>query len=224
MTTITNKAVLGLAVAAALGTSPLMAYEAGDFIARVGAAGVFPTGESDDLQAVPGGSVEADDAWSLGLTFTYMFTDSIGVGVLGAYPFEHDIKPKGALKTALGSDDVGEVTQLPPTVTLQWHFKPMSNFHPYVGAGVNYTYFWDEDTKGTLGSTGADLDVDDSWGLALEAGVDYVFENDWMVSGQVWYINIEPDAEVTGGTLGLNEDLEVEIDPWVFMASVGKKF
>lgn len=219
-----NKSAIAVAFATALTAMPAMSYEAGDFIARAGAAGVFPTGESDDLAAVPGGQVEADDAWSLGLTFSYMATDNIGVGLLAAWPFEHDIQPKGNLKAVTGSDDVGEVTHLPPTVTLQWHFNTNSNFKPYVGAGINYTYFWDEDTKGVLGASGADLDVDDSWGLAAEAGVDYLFDNDWLVSAQVWYISIEPDAEVTGGTLGLNEDLEVEIDPWVFMAGVGKKF
>jgi len=223
MNTLKEVALIA-AMAATFTAAPAMAYEAGDFIARAGAAGVFPTGESDDLAAVPGGKVEADDAWSLGLTFSYLFTDNIGVGVLAAWPFKHDIQPKGNLKNVTGSDDIGEVTQLPPTVTLQWHFNTGSNFHPYVGAGVNYTYFWDEDTKGGLGATGAELDVDDSWGLAAEAGLDYTFENDWLVSAQVWYISIEPDAEVKGGALNLNEDLEVEIDPWVFMLGVGKKF
>jgi len=146
------------------------------------------------------------------------------VGVLGAYPFEHDIKPKGNLKAVTGSGDVGETKQLPPTVTLQWHFPTGTSFHPYLGAGINYTYFFDEDTKGALGDTGANLDIDNSWGWAGEAGVDYLFPNDWMVSAQLWYIGIKPDAEVKGGTLGLNEDLDVEINPWVFMASFGKKF
>lgn len=217
-----KKAAAGLAVTAALGSSPLMAYEAGDFIARVGAAGVFPTGESEDLQAVPGGYVEADDAWSLGVTFSYLVTDQIGIGVLGAWPFKHDIQPKGNLTAVTGSDDVAEVTQLPPTVTLQWHIPTGSNFHPYVGAGVNYTYFFDEDTKGALSD--ADIDIDNSWGLAAEAGVDYLFDNDWLVSAQVWYASIEPEAKIRGGALNLDEKLDVEIDPWVFMAGVGKKF
>jgi outer membrane protein len=219
-----SKTALAAAIITTFTAAPVMAYEAGDFIARVGPAGVFPTGESDDLDAVTGGQVEADDAWSLGLSFSYMFTDKIGVGVLGAWPFEHDIQPKGNLKAVTGSGDVGETKHLPPTVTLQWHIPTGTSFNPYLGAGINYTYFFDEDTKGTLGDTGADLDIDDSWGWAAEAGVDYLFPNDWLVSAQVWYISIEPDADVTGGTLGLNEDLEVEINPWVFMASFGKKF
>lgn len=214
--------VLGVAAASTLLSAPLMAYEAGDMILRVGAAGVLPTGESDSLNAVPGGKVEAADAWSLGITFTYMLTDQIGVGILGAYPFSHDLESNGTLATALGdSSDVGETKQLPPTVTLQWHFPTGSkNFQPYVGAGVNYTYFFDEDAKGPL--NGVNLDIDNSWGLAGEAGLDYVMDNDWTLSAQAWYIGIEPTAKLQGG--GLNEKIDVGIDPWVFMASVGKKF
>jgi len=221
---IVTKTPLAAAVFVAFTAAPVMAYEAGDFIARAGAAGVFPTGESDDLQAVPGGQVEADDAWSLGLTFSYMFTKNIGVGVLAAYPFQHDIEPKGTLKD-IDSRDVGETKHLPPTVTLQWHIPTGTNFNPYVGAGINYTYFFDQNTKGLLEDTGANLDIDDSWGWAAEAGVDYLFDNDWLLSAQLWYARIEPDADVTGGTLGLNErNLEVEINPWIFMVGVGKRF
>lgn len=217
-----NRTVLIAAMAATFTTAPVMAYEAGDMVLRVGAAGVFPTGESDSLNAVPGGKVEADDAWSLGITFTYMFTDQIGLGILGAYPFSHDIESNGTLATALGdSSDVGETKQLPPTVTLQWHIPVgPANFQPYIGAGVNYTYFFDEDTKGPL--NGVNLDIDNSWGLAGEAGLDYVMDNDWTMSAQVWYIGIKPEAKIQGG--GLDEKVDVEINPWVFMASVGKKF
>jgi outer membrane protein len=221
---ILRKTALAAATTAVFASTSALAYEKGDMMLRVGAAGVYPTGESDSLDAVPGGKVEADSAWSLGITFTYMLTDQLGLGVLGAWPFEHDIDPKGNLKAVTGSGSVGETKQLPPTVTLQWHFPTGSSFHPYVGAGVNYTYFFDEDTKGALGDTGADLDIDDSWGLAAEVGLDYELQNEWLLSGQIWYISIEPEAKVTGGTLALDEKIDVEIDPWVFMLSAGKKF
>ncbi len=38
-----------LATITALGMASASAYEAGDLIVRAGAAGVFPTGESDDI-------------------------------------------------------------------------------------------------------------------------------------------------------------------------------
>ena len=64
--------------------------------------------------------------------------------VLAAWPFEHDIETKGALA---GTGDAAEVKHLPPTVTLQYHFNTTSRLHPYVGAGINYTNFFSEDTN-----------------------------------------------------------------------------
>jgi outer membrane protein len=214
---ILRRAAQGAAVAAILVSAPATAYQAGDFILRLGGAGVYPSGESDSLDAISGAEVEADDAWSLGITATYMFTDAIGLGVLGAWPFEHDIEGSGTISNL---DKVAETKHLPPTVTLQWHIPTGSSFHPYVGAGFNYTYFFDEDTDGALSA--ADIDIDDSFGFAGEAGVDFDLGNDWLVSGQVWYIGIEPEAKIQGA--GLNEKIDVQIDPWVFMLGVGKKF
>jgi len=209
---------IGAAVVAGgmlLTSLPVSAYEAGDLILRAGAAGVLPTGESETISAIaPGAKVEADDAWSLGLTGTYMFTDKIGVGVLAAWPFEHDIDAKGSISSL---DKVGETKHLPPTVTLQYHFETGNSFHPYIGAGVNYTYFFDEETSGAL--NGLDLDLDDSWGLAGEVGLDYDLGDDWLISGQVWYIDIDTDADLEG--VG---KFDVDIDPWVVMIGVGKKF
>jgi outer membrane protein len=209
---------MGAAVVAGgmlLTSLPVSAYEAGDIVLRAGVAGVLPTGQSEKITAIaPGARVEADDAWSLGLTGTYMFTDNIGVGVLAAWPFEHDIDAKGSISSL---NKVGETKHLPPTVTLQYHFETGTKFHPYVGAGINYTYFFDEDTSGAL--SGLDLNLSHSWGLAGEVGLDYDLGNDWLISGQVWYINIDTEARLEGvGTF------DVEIDPWVVMLGVGKKF
>ena len=135
-------AALGAAITAALFSAQAMANEAGDLKLRVGAAGVYPTGESGNIDALGSDAkVEADSAWSLGLSLTYMLTDNIGVGLLGAYPFKHDIQGKGSIS---GLGNVAEVTQLPPTLTLEYVFNNSSAFTPFVGAGLNYTYFWDE--------------------------------------------------------------------------------
>ncbi len=212
-----KKTVLGtVLVGSCFAATPIMAYEAGDMMLRLGAAGVYPTDDSDNINGLPAGSkVEADSAWSLGVTFTYMFTDNIGVGVLAAYPFEHDIKGQGTISSL---DKVGSTKHLPPTVTLQYYFNNDTAFTPFLGAGVNYTHFFDEDTKGAL--SGANLDIDDSWGYALEGGVDYDINDKWMISGQVYYINIEPDADVSS----LPGDFTVDINPWVYLVSAGYKF
>jgi outer membrane protein len=205
-----------LAAIAALAMTSAMAYQAGDLIVRAGAAGVFPTGESEDI-IVPfgvGATVEADDGWSLGITGTYMVSDNLGVGLLAAWPFEHDIDAQGTISAA---GTVAEIKHLPPTLTLQYHFDTGSMLHPYVGAGINYTTFFSEDTKGVLSAL--NLDLDDSWGLALEVGADYELQNNWLVSAQLWYVDIDTEASLTG-----LPSFDVEIDPWVFMVGIGKKF
>ena len=207
---------------ALLGASAAAAWEAGDIIFRAGAAGVLPDSDSDKLGLVGANDqVEAQDAWSLGLTLTYMATNNIGVGVLAAWPFEHDIDGKGTI-SALGT--VAETKHLPPTVTVQYHFDTGTNFRPYVGAGINYTYFFDEDTSGPAlpGAGFTDLELDDSVGFAVDAGLDYELDNNWVLSGQVWYADIKTEATLKG-TAGTAK-FDVDIDPWIVMVGIGKKF
>lgn len=215
-------AALGAAMLCSFVTAPAMAYEAGDFIARAGWAHVAPDVDSDAFSNFAGAKADVADTDSLGLTFSYLFTDNIGVGVLAAWPFETDIEGDGTISAV---DKVGDTKFLPPTVTLQYHFNTGSEFHPYVGAGLNYTYFWDENTSDAP-FNGSDLDLDDSWGFAAEAGLDYVLENDYLVSAQVWYIDIETEATSSGaaGNPALAGKADVDINPWVFMIGVGKKF
>ncbi len=155
------------------------AWQAGDILLRAGAAGVFPTGDGtvQPLEAarsrptMPGAWVSPGPGWPP--------TTSVSA-VLAAWPFEHDID--GAVRLA-GAGTVGDTKHLPPTVTVQYHFDTGSKLHPYVGAGINYTNFFDEGTTGAL--AGASLDLDDSWGLAGEIGVDYELQNDWLVGAQL---------------------------------------
>jgi outer membrane protein len=217
-----TQAALVAAMGAALTSGSALAYEAGDFIARAGWAHVAPDTDSDEFSNFPGAKAKVDDTDSLGLTFSYLFTDNIGVGVLAAYPFKTDIEGDGTISAV---EKVGDTKFLPPTVTLQYHFNTGSDFHPYVGAGINYTYFWDENTSDAP-FNGSDLDLDDSWGFAGEVGLDYTFKNDYLVSAQVWYIDIETTADSSGaaGNPALAGKADVDIDPWVFMLGVGKKF
>lgn len=216
MRTNYRMAAYGAAMLCSFATPSVLAYQAGDMILRAGAAGVYPNADSDEITTVASGAkVDVDSAWSLGITFSYMLTDTLGVGVLAAWPFEHDIEGDGSIS---GLDTLGSTKHLPPTVTLQWHFPTNSAWQPYLGAGLNYTVFFDEDTEGALSAV--DLELDDSWGVAAEAGLDYQLDNDWLISGQIWYLDIDTEAKVSGG-IG---KFDVEIDPWVYMLSVGKKF
>lgn len=199
-----------LAVAGAAATAA-----PGDWLVRVGAVNVGPSDGSGELSGLAGAEVSVENDVSLGITVGYMLGDRLGIGVLGALPFQHEIRGEGAI-AGLGA--IAEVKQLPPTVTLQYHFAPEAAVRPWVGAGLNYTTFFSEETKGAL--AGTDIRLDDSLGLAVEAGVDIDIGQDWFLGAQLWYLDIGTTAELGGG-LG---EIDVDIDPWVAMIGVGHRF
>ena len=219
-----------MAGALMVGASGAMAYQAGDFIVRAGAANVDPNDDSNAIKhsglgAVAGSEAKVEDDTQLGLTFTYMLTDHVGLGLLASTPFDHDIK---ADLGGLGSYDAGSTKHLPPTLTVQYFpLEPSSKFQPYAGVGVNYTFFFDEnvdgDLEGALGETGGDLSLEDSLGLAFELGMDYQLNEHWVLNASVWYINIDTKAKFHFDS-GTRVETDVSIDPWVYMVGIGYKF
>ena len=211
-----------------LGAAGVTAHEAGDFIVRAGAAQGDPNDDSDALRlngtALAGTEAEVDDDTQLGLTFTYMLTNHIGVGLLAATPFDHDIEADLGAVTV----DAGSAKQLPPTVTLQYYpLESASKFQPYVGVGVNYTAFFDEDVdselEAALSETGGDLELDNSFGWSAQIGFDYQIDDHWLLNAAVWYMDIQTDAKFKfdGGTV---VKADVDIDPLVYMIGIGYKF
>ena len=220
-----NSLVVGslLASSLACGTGNVFAYEAGDIIIRAGVASVQPDESSSALEingtTAPGTGAGVDGDEQLGLTGTYMLTSNIGIGLLAATPFEHDISANG-----LGLE-AGDTKQLPPTLTLQYFpMEASSAFQPYVGIGVNYTAFFDEgvssDLEAAFGS--GDLELDDSIGLAAQVGFDYAIDEHWLLNASVWYIDIDTEADFKFDAVRIQAD--VDIDPWVYMVGVGYKF
>jgi len=208
---------LGVLAAAVMAVAPAaQAFEAGDFVLRAGVVHVAPDDSSDQVLlsggAPTGSEVAVDSNTQLGIRATYMFTDSLGLGVLGATPFKHNISGKGGV---LNGADIGETKHLPPTITLQYY--PMNNndaLQPYVGVGVNYTTFFEE--KSDLG----ELELDDSVGVAAEVGVDYMLSEQFGLNAAIWWADIDTEAEIKGVT----EKLDVEIDPMVYMVGFTYKF
>lgn len=193
-----------LAVSAALlFSAPAMAQEAGSWTFGVGAHVVSPKSGNGSLA---GGTLDADvgDNWRPTVTAEYFFRDNWGIEILASLPFQHDIELNGA--------KAGSTKHLPPTVSLQYHFAGSEKVKPFLGAGVNYTIFFSQDTTGPL--TGTDLDLDNSWGLAAHAGLDFaVGTNKWLRVDARW-IDIDTDVKVNGSDVGT-----VNIDPMVYGAA-----
>ena len=202
--TVCSLAALGL-----LSLSPAHAVQKGDWLTRFGIVHVAPNDSSGTLSGAPTVGVAVDSDTQLFANFSYMLQDNLGLELLVATPFTHTISATGAL-----SGNIAEVSQLPPTLSLQYHFAPASNVRPYVGAGINYTTFFDEKATAVISS----IKLDDSWGLALQAGFDVDLNKDWFFNADIRYIDIETTATTDLGTI------DVTIDPWVFSAGVGLRF
>jgi len=214
MKKIFKKSVVSTLIAGSLvlTSASVVAVEKGDWLVRFGAANVSPNDKSGGFSGNSAIGVAVDGNTQAFVNFSYMIKENVALELLAATPFTHDLIATGAV-----TGKVGETKQLPPTFSVQYHFKPKASVRPYVGAGINYTTFFSEKTTGAL--AGTSLSLDDSWGLAVQAGVDVDINKNWFFNADVRYINIETTA--TSSALGT---VDVEINPTVISLGVGTRF
>lgn len=202
---------------------------------NVGAITVAPNDSSSNLNVVeavaglPAGStsVSVNNNTQLGLTLDYKLTQNWTVELVAATPFSHDVAVKGSAIDGLA---IGSTKHLPPTLLAQYHFETGSNFDPFIGVGLNYTKFFDSGVSNELSSTlqalnvttasdNVDLTLDDSFGLALQAGVNYKIDDHWGVHVAISKIDIDTDANVTVNGTSIQK-VAVQIDPVVAMFGI----
>lgn len=193
-------------LAAAMAAAPANAKE-GDWLLRARAI-YFSPDESATVTTL-GGGVDATDTIVPELDISYFLTDSVALELIAATT-NHDV-----MATA-GGQDLGDVWVLPPTLTLQYHFVNESAFKPYVGAGVNYTIFYGAESGRSITS----IDYGNSFGPALQAGIDYKINDTYSLNFDVKKVWVNSDVKINGG----NIRADVDLDPWVVGVGVGYTF
>ncbi len=194
--------------------------DAGDWLVRLRALQVSPNDNSGSVSSIAGSAVGVGDDTTIELDFTYFITRNLGVeAILGSS--QNNINGKGSIA---GLNKIAEVRTLPPTVTLQYHFKPDAGIRPYAGLGINYTRFFDEQATSSLNATlgPTDVDLSSSWGLSGQLGVDIEFNQDWFFNFDVKYIQMNTTATLNSG--GTVRRVNVDINPWFIGAGVGRRF
>jgi outer membrane protein len=191
----------------------------GDIFVRVRGLAVLPqTGTSDWRGAgVANPDVSISNTAIPELDLTYFFTKNIAAELIaGVTP--HTVSAAGGLATA-GYRQIGSSTLLPPTLTLQYHFNLTPQLKPYVGAGINYTFFLDERNVRPFSS----FSLDNTFGAALQAGFDYKLAGNWFLNVDFKYLFLDTDATVRVAG-GAPITTHVNIDPIIVGAGIGYRF
>lgn len=179
------------------------------------------------------GSVDISNQVMPELDITHFFTKNIAAELILAVT-PHDVtSTKVSVGDVLLDADVplGDTLLLPPTLTLQYHFDTGTRFKPYVGGGVNLTFFLTEDE----GDIADSIEYETSVGWAAQVGFDFDLDGEpggWLFNADVKRIWLDTDVTVDltsalGPALGAESvivDAEVDIDPWIFGVGFGYRF
>jgi len=193
-----KKTLMACAIGVAIAQSGVVQAEE-NWMWRVRAIHVAP-----DASSAPVAGVDASSETVPELDFTYFINKNVGVELVLATT-RHQV--------TLNSANLGKVSLLPPTLTLQYHFTQSEKFKPYVGAGINYTRFY------SVGLN-SPLDVErNSWGGALQVGVDVALDKSSYINFDVKKLYIETDVKSGGAYL-----TTLKINPMVWGVGYGRRF
>lgn len=184
-----------------------MAQEQSPWMVRARAVNLDPANRAD-----PVGGTGASDRLTVSsktipeVDISYFLTPNIAMELILTYPQKHDVSLDGA--------KIGTFKHLPPTLLAQYHFAPSGQFDPYLGVGVNYTNI--SSVKLLNGAGGLDHH---SFGLALQAGVDFKLDKHWSINLDIKKVQIRSDVTISGAKVST-----VKVDPLLVGVGVGYRF
>ena len=202
--------VLAAASVAALGAQQAYADDSGNspWQLRLRAIAVLPDA-SAKVKPI-GGSADISNSVVPEADITYFLSDHWSLELIAA-------TTKHSITHTPGNLRLGSAWLLPPTLTAQYHFDQIGPFRPYIGAGINYTFFYNVDANPAV----APLHLTDSFGEALQVGADI------PVGDQGYFLNVDAKklflnthARLAGGAVTAH----VDINPWIVGAGVGYRF
>ncbi len=182
---------------------PAAAEEQGDWLIRARAIDVSP----DASSSISG--LDVGNQWAPELDISWFINRNVSLELILATT-RHEV--------TLNGQGLGRVSVLPPTLLVQYHFTDLGAFQPYVGAGLNVSWFYNAGLKLPDGTS---LGVGNtSVGAALQGGIDWYIDKHWLINADVKYIWMDTDVTLPGGaTL-----TKLDINPWVYGVGVGYRF
>lgn len=204
----------GILMGAPVTPSAASASTPSPWMIRVRAIDVVPNASSSTITGLGGEVTDINSSIVPELDISYFFSKHVSTELILATS-NHDVTATG---TAIGNVDLGNVSVLPPTLTLQYHFFPDSLVSPYIGAGVNYTAFYDVDS----GPVADSVQYTNSFGPALQIGADIFLNDNWLINIDVKQLFVQTDATVNVGSASYTTN--VDINPTVYGVGIGYRF
>ena len=183
-----------------------------------GPAGTTPAGIQADLK----------DTSTLALIYERNLSDRWSIVLQAGTP--PVVKIVGAGNgAALG--EVGTARAWFPAVMAQYTFDGPWGTQPYVGAGLNYTFYTDEQVRSAytdaFGGSSSTAKLKSSWGHVLKIGIGFPLGRNWVIDASYSRYGISTTATVTTATPGVGEivrTVDVRADPDVVGLMLGYRF
>lgn len=196
-----QKKILAMAMAAgAMLTSFNACAEGDDWMVRIRAVHVGWAQESGSVAAlaVPANGIHLENKTIPEVDISYFFTKNIAAELILTYPQKHTVR---VTQSAAGAFDAGSLHELPPALTLQYHFMPDAQLRPYIGAGFNYTTFSRVNLAPLNAVSGGTNSIDrTNFGGVLQAGFDVKVGANSFINFDVKKVYIQTD--LTNSVLG----------------------
>lgn len=202
-----KKLVLALSLASVGFISAEAIAQDSPWLVRARVVNIDTANKSDQV-----GGVGAEDRITVGkktipeIDISYFFSPNVSAELILTYPQKHDVY--------LDGNNIGTFKHLPPTLSAQYHFAPNSNINPYLGVGVNYTNISKVNLLGGKGSLESS-----SFGLSVQAGVDFAIDKNWSLNFDVKKVQIRSDVKIAGAKASA-----VKVDPLLIGVGVGYRF
>ena len=207
-----NKRWIAIAAAAVAVVAAPAAFaqgtDSGKWLLRVRALNLSPDNQSNTNPAL-GLSINAKVFPEFDVS--YFFTPNIATELILTYPQKQDLRSDGS--------EIGSLKHLPPTLTVQYHFTGLNGFRPYLGAGLNYTHFSSVNFNPAVQAALDPSIKSNSYGLALQAGVDVPIGGGWLFNVDLKKVDIGTRVYSGGTDIG-----SFKVDPVLFSLGVGYRF
>ncbi|MDR2153957.1 MAG: outer membrane beta-barrel protein [Burkholderiaceae bacterium] len=153
-----------------------------------------------------GQRLSINDKWLPEADVSYFFSPNLAAELILTVPQKHKVYAAG--------QRIGSFRQLPPTLTMQYHFTNLGYVKPYLGAGVNYTRL---SSVNILGNT---VNVKrNAFGPALQAGFDVPLYKNLSLNVDVKKVWIRTKLRSDGNELGT-----FKVDPLLVGVGLGYRF